>query len=1528
MAKPCRYKLAGQDTFMSEEEFKKSLADGLLDKFMIDDKVSIPTLRGFKADTTVAEKFRAPMTETAPQAEVTPTETTKTTKTYYVYYNDKTKLHEVIDSTSSTNQPVVKTFKRQGDADKYMSKLLSEQAEAITVKPTPTEAPTTQSTAEVKTETKSTIDLAREINSIDIDNKNKENQDIYFKAYDLIPSEELKYGNPSTNIAAAYNSAKSKSESERTDNENKLIDVVEKELLPKVDKSKTKPSKFNPSDNLISTPELLNNEEYGWRTMDEKEFDSLSSGEKTYEGGSPKRGNWIAGVPESAAKFGKKGAVMVEFGGIKIEGGENMSKGSTADKSNVTKVWRYNNETNKFEEAPDLLAKIKEPKTETKQETKPVTETKQEAKPTTEKVERKGPSKVEAETKRGTKVEYNAEVSENGKTATVQQIYEAPFGGKTEGPKFSNLPIQTDAKGNRYVETKNETKVYVDKVKEAPKAEEETTSKEEQKEKRATVTISPSTRVTNAPNITFTKNNRTGKWETTDKNGNKFEANEDQAKRAEEALKEQQKEDRNKRERENRAKSKEDIKQSISDAMDKLKIPKDRLFSIPIPVDIHNKIVELAKRLILKGVDITSAIKQSTEQVINKLKSNSLITDEEAKKVTDYTNGKEFTDKVNEAASGEERISGIKKELTSEESKELSEDGIERMTIKEALDAGQAAIENGDVVPDKLITSIIGNHNKTTGQYEGGKGRPLTAVETAAMVHYKTTLDNDLASEYEKLNKALDSKDSISEGDARAEIARLEDKVAEYEVMANITGYQQGLSLKLRSMMLNSEYDLVKQKAKIRAEYGGKLPADVEQRLNDLDKQLRDLNSKLNELEKKRNAAENEEVVNNLKSDKEANNKTFATSKDGKIKVPTSLIRDAVIGGANSIDEIVDSVRDKVKEQFPKATDRQIRDAITNYGKSRTSTQDSIQKKINEMKRVGRLLSELEDVQNGIKKTKNKVKRDALTERERELKEKIKEELSKIPLTEQEIADIQAEKLENFKKRTEQGIKELQKKLDNKDFEKKSRSPLLDIDEEAAKLRAERENVKFQFDLEFEKAKRANRTWKEKLYEGLVKSISAPKGLIASLDFSAPFRQGAVFVFTQNPKKTLSQLGKQFEFWLSEKSYNEWISSVKSSEYYPLMKASGLYIAEENAKLTASEEAFMSNFVNKIPLFGRTKVLKSGKKIPGIDIYGRAERAYTGFLNNLRVQAFLDVAEKMADSGISPKTNLAEYKSWADYVNNATGRGTGGKNKIGTAFEVAAPALSTAFFSPRFLWSRLNITGVNPSMYIRMSPTARKQAIKRTLGFFGATSTILALAALSLNNDDDDETNVEIDPRSSDFAKVKIGNTRIDILAGTQQVYRTLAQAILGEKKNITNGKIEKLGEKFGGQTRGSVINNFFTNKLSPTASIMYKELWLSESEKELRKEEGEGDLRSTFAELTVPLYMQDIPKLNQEHGAGATTLLTLMSVFGIGVQNMTPKAPKSSGGRVYKGDFESEMLNEDSFDDFEKQERRMLEGF
>jgi hypothetical protein len=125
----------------------------------------------------------------------------------------------------------------------------------------------------------------------------------------------------------------------------------------------TQPSGFSPNDNIFNKPELQKNTNYGWRSMGEGEFNELSLGNKIYEGGGPKQGNWISGVPESASEHGGAGKILVEFGNIDIVGGESMSKGSKADKGNVTKVWKYNSSTQKFEEAPELLSKLRKSET-------------------------------------------------------------------------------------------------------------------------------------------------------------------------------------------------------------------------------------------------------------------------------------------------------------------------------------------------------------------------------------------------------------------------------------------------------------------------------------------------------------------------------------------------------------------------------------------------------------------------------------------------------------------------------------------------------------------------------------------------------------------------------------------------------------------------------------------------------------------------------------------------------------------------------------------------------------------------------------------------------------------------------------------------------------------------------------------------------------------------------------------------------------------------------------------------------------
>ena len=188
---------------------------------------------------------------------------------------------------------------------------------------------------------------------------------------------------------------------------------------------------------------------------------------------------------------------------------------------------------------PTTEAKVEAPKAETKAEAKPTAEAK------TEKTKSLPPVKVEAETKRGLKVEYTASVSEDGKTATVESepIPNAmdtslpPSPGKT----FKDLPIKTDAKGQRYVETPNETRVYLDRVKEGAKPDvkpvEKAPIQPKEGDKRARVTIPSSTRVTKfTQELDMVKNKKTGEWEIETKDGKKLEPNEDQKERAEKAF--------------------------------------------------------------------------------------------------------------------------------------------------------------------------------------------------------------------------------------------------------------------------------------------------------------------------------------------------------------------------------------------------------------------------------------------------------------------------------------------------------------------------------------------------------------------------------------------------------------------------------------------------------------------------------------------------------------------------------------------------------------------------------------------------------------------------------------------------------------------------------------------------------------------------------------------------------------------------------------------------------------------------------
>lgn len=386
-------------------------------------------------------------------------------------------------------------------------------------------------------------------------------------------------------------------------------------------------------------------------------------------------------------------------------------------------------------------------------------------------------------------------------------------------------------------------------------------------------------------------------------------------------------------------------------------------------------------------------------------------------------------------------------------------------------------------------------------------------------------------------------------------------------------------------------------------------------------------------------------------------------------------------------------------------------------------------------------------------------------------------------------------------------------------------------------------------------------TW-AKIGTATLDVLNLPRTLITTFDMSAPLRQGILFV--TKPVAFSKALGQMFRGAFSAKNYNEWLDNVTQHPFYNEMRSSGLYIADTRKKAVAlqeREEAFISRFLQN-------------RKFLGLPVRF-SERAYVGFLNKLRVDVFTTLTTRLKEEGIATPTNL---KALANYVNISTGRGSlGALNKV-------APVLSTTFFAPRYMAARFQ--ALNPQWYASMPSPIRKEALKNMAKFIGFGSTILALGSLG-------GANVELDPRSSDFGKMRLGNTTLDIWGGFQQWVRVYTQLATGERKSIGSGNITELtGEGFT-DSRFDVALRFLRGKLAPIPLLATE---LLDNQKLYG---GDVTLTSEIVENTVPLYLQDMAELIDEQG-GKALFIAPLGFFGVGIQTIVPD--EGGSGKAFGG--------------------------
>lgn len=368
----------------------------------------------------------------------------------------------------------------------------------------------------------------------------------------------------------------------------------------------------------------------------------------------------------------------------------------------------------------------------------------------------------------------------------------------------------------------------------------------------------------------------------------------------------------------------------------------------------------------------------------------------------------------------------------------------------------------------------------------------------------------------------------------------------------------------------------------------------------------------------------------------------------------------------------------------------------------------------------------------------------------------------------------------------------------------------------------------------------------------VLNALNLPRAIMSTGDLSAPLRQG-IFTAARHPITFGKNFGKMMKYAFSEDSYRGLKADIITSPNYNLYVKHGLPLTDIGAGLTGREEAFMSNLAEKIPIFGK---LAKG-----------SNRAYTGFLNKMRVDLFDDFVKTAELNGIKSEKYFDDA---AKFVGSATGRGN-----LPKMLEGSAPALNSIFFSPRLMASRISL--INPQFYMKLEPTVRKEALKSLGAFVGTGMSILALAKAN-------GAEVSTDPRSADFGKIKIGNTRYDIWGGFQQYARLIGQLATGEKISTITGKETTLGQGYNAPTRKSILGDFFQSKTAPIASLL------------LRGAEGEkyGEKFNLPAELMdrfLPMVTADAFDLYKEYGAKGVAG-AVPGFFGIGSQTYGDQIP------------------------------------
>lgn len=404
------------------------------------------------------------------------------------------------------------------------------------------------------------------------------------------------------------------------------------------------------------------------------------------------------------------------------------------------------------------------------------------------------------------------------------------------------------------------------------------------------------------------------------------------------------------------------------------------------------------------------------------------------------------------------------------------------------------------------------------------------------------------------------------------------------------------------------------------------------------------------------------------------------------------------------------------------------------------------------------------------------------------------------------------------------------------------------MDPEVRKLRMELNAIKKKADRMLARVERQNRSTPEKIANAIGEVISAPRSLKASIDLSAPGRQG-ILLFFANPLRSKQAFKNQFRA-LSGRGADAVKLELEEHPRYAEVESDGVLAID------AKEEAFPSDLA---------------ERLPGVR---HSSDAYSAFLRTQRLDWYDALAKGAERLGRKPLSK-SERAALANHVNIATGRGNV-KMLSPQGMDVANKLL----FSIRLQSSRIQYLVGAPILNKDASPRVKAViAANYAQTVAGASATVFVLSQLGMKLNTEDKT-------EHNFLKMTLGDTDYDISGGLSK-YIVFASR-MSDKGSNPNQKMARLTRFLrnltspaAGLAHDAILNNgkfYYRTDLNGNKRLIW-----DDTNDATRMESAKALAR----ELLLPIGIDNaIDRTERGRPLAETAQNTLTEAVGIGVTN------------------------------------------